>query len=50
MDKTDTEIAKVKTRCCKAKWYSKSRANFRCKNCGKDVTIEIMMIYQALSK
>ena len=50
MDKIDKQIAEVKTLCCKAKWYRKSRANFRCKKCEKDVTLEIMFLYKALTK
>ena len=48
MDKIDKQIAEAKTMCCKAKWYRKSRANFRCEKCKKDVTIEVMFLYQAL--
>jgi len=48
MDKIDKQIAEAKTMCCKAKWYRKSRANFRCEKCEKDVTLEIMFLYQAL--
>lgn len=50
MDKIDKQIKKVKTSCCKAEWYRKSRANYRCKKCGKDVTLEITLLYQALKK
>ena len=42
MDKIDKQIAESKTMCCKADWYRKSRANFRCNKCEKDVTLEIM--------
>ncbi len=48
MDKIDKQIAEAKTMCCKTKWYRKSRANFRCEKCEKDVTLEIMFLYQAL--
>ena len=50
MDKIDKQIAKAKTLCCKAKMYRKSRANFRCKKCNKDVTLEVMFLYQALTE
>lgn len=50
MDKIDKQISEVKTMCCKADWYRKSRANFRCNKCEKDVTLEIMLLYQALSE
>lgn len=48
MDKKDKQISKAKTLCCQAGWYRKSRADFRCKKCDKDVTLEIMLLYQAL--
>lgn len=44
----EKEIEQVKTMCCEAAWYRKSRANFRCKKCDKDVTLELMLIYQAM--
>lgn len=50
MDKIDKQIAKSKTMCCKAEWYRKSRANFRCKKCERDVTLEIMLLYKALTE
>jgi hypothetical protein len=50
MDKIDKQIAETKTMCCKAKWYRKSRANFRCEKCDKDVTIEVMFFIQAVSE
>ena len=50
MDKIDKQIAEAKTMCCKAKWYRKSRANFRCEKCDKDVTIEVMFFIQAVSE
>lgn len=50
MDKIDKQIAEAKTMCCKTKWYRKSRANFRCKKCEKDVTLEIIFLYKALSE
>ena len=45
MDKIDKQIAEAKTMCCKAKWYRKSRANFRCEKCEKDVTIRSNVLY-----
>lgn len=44
------EIENVKTLCCNTDWYRKSRANFRCTECDKDVTLEIMLLYQALNE
>jgi hypothetical protein len=49
MDKIDKQISEAKTLCCKAEWYKKSRLNFRCENCEKDVTLEIMFLYKALT-
>ena len=49
MDEIDKQIVEYKTLCCKAEWVRKSRANFRCKKCDKDVTLEIMYLYEALS-
>lgn len=50
MEKIDKQIAGVKTMCCEAKWHRKSRANFRCKKCEQDVTLEIVLLYQALTE
>lgn len=38
----------TKTICCNSKWYRKSRVNFRCKECGKDVTLEVVLLYEEL--
>lgn len=48
MDKTNKQIAEVKTLCCKADWYRKSRANFRCSKCERDVTLEIVLLCEAM--
>ncbi len=50
MDKIDKELKDYKTFCCKDDFYVKSRANFRCKKCDKDVTIEVMFFIQAVSE
>lgn len=50
MDKVDKQIAEAKTLCCKAQWYRKSRANFRCKKCNEDVTLEIIFLHKALTE
>jgi tRNA(Ile2) C34 agmatinyltransferase TiaS len=42
------KIEKYKPPCCNVGWYVKSRANFRCKKCGKDVTMEVLFLYQAM--
>jgi tRNA(Ile2) C34 agmatinyltransferase TiaS len=42
------ELENYKTLCCKAKYYRKGRANYRCKKCDKDVTLELVLLYQVL--
>jgi hypothetical protein len=42
------DLEKYKTMCCNAEWYVKSRANFRCKKCDQDVTLEVMLLHQAI--
>ena len=46
----DKQIKKIKTTCCKTSWYRKGRANYRCEKCNKDVTLEIVLIYDAITK
>jgi len=50
MDKIDKALEDYKTFCCKDDFYVKSRANFRCKKCDKDVTIEVMFFIKAVSE
>ena len=50
MDKIDKALKDYKTFCCKDDFYVKSRANFRCKKCDKDVTIEVMFFVQSVSE
>ena len=50
MDKIDKALEYYKTFCCKDDFYVKSRANFRCKKCDKDVTIEVMFFIKAVSE
>jgi len=42
------KLMKYKTQCCNSEWYAKGRANYRCKKCDKDVTLEIVLLHQAL--
>lgn len=44
VNKFKKQPVKIKTLCCKADWYVKARADFRCKQCDKDVTLEIMLL------
>lgn len=39
-----------KTSCCKADWYVKSRANYRCSKCKKDVTMEVLLLADFIEK
>jgi tRNA(Ile2) C34 agmatinyltransferase TiaS len=50
MDKVDKQITEAKTMCCKAEWYRKGRADFRCRKCDKDVTLEIILLYKTLTE
>lgn len=38
------------TICCKATWKEKSKLNYRCTECDADVTMEIILLYQALTQ
>lgn len=38
------DLTKVKTPCCKAEWYCKGRANYRCVKCDKDITMHLYYI------
>ncbi len=40
-------IEEIKSPCCNSDWYRKSRANFRCKKCDKDITFHVFYIIQA---
>jgi tRNA(Ile2) C34 agmatinyltransferase TiaS len=40
----------VKTVCCESTWHRKSRANYRCNKCGRDVTLEIFLLVQAVEE
>jgi|GEM_PF-3694003 len=35
--------------CCDADYKQEGRASYICCECGKDITIEIILIYQALN-
>ncbi len=43
-------LDKYKTSCCKASWYVKRRADFRCQKCDTDVTMEILLLYNLEKK
>ena len=44
----DKTIKEHKTLCCKSGWYVKSRANFRCDKCDRDVTLELLLLHQSI--
>jgi len=46
----DDVIKNHKTMCCNSSWYVKSRANFRCKKCDKDVTLEVVFLYTFINE
>ena len=46
--KEQKTVNNYKTSCCKSSWYVKSRANFRCSKCEKDVTMEVLFLVQSL--
>lgn len=41
---------KVKTMCCESSWCIKSKLDYRCNKCGKDVTFEIVLLCQAIEE
>ncbi len=46
-DKKKVENSNIKTVCCNADWYVKSRGNYRCEECNNDVTLHIVMAQMA---
>lgn len=38
------------TSCCGVQAYRKGRADFRCQKCDQDVTLEMVLVYQALKE
>jgi tRNA(Ile2) C34 agmatinyltransferase TiaS len=44
------KLENVKTLCCNSKWYRKGRANYRCVKCDSDVTIELVLLADAMDK
>ena len=44
----EKELESYKTICCEAGYYQKGRATYICKKCGGDVTMELLLVYQAL--
>lgn len=44
------KIEDWKPDCCNEGWYVKSRANFRCKKCDRDVTLEVLFLVDVLEE
>jgi hypothetical protein len=44
------EISDIKTVCCNAGWYIRSRANYRCEKCNDDVTLHIVFANMAIEE
>lgn len=45
---SEQQLSEFKTTCCNADWYRKGRANYRCVECDKDVTLEVFYMMQSL--
>lgn len=50
MKNVDKKISEMNTSCCKAKWYAKGKLDYRCENCDRDVTLQILFLHQAFSE
>ena len=46
----DKIITEHKTNCCNVEWYKEKRFVYRCSECKKDITMEIMYLTDALMK
>jgi hypothetical protein len=49
-EKKKTVISDIKTVCCNAGWYIRSRANYRCEKCNDDVTLHIVSVQMMLDE
>lgn len=49
-EKKKTVISNIKTACCNADWYIRSRANYRCEKCNDDVTLHIVSVQMMLDE
>ena len=52
MSKKNKKVVKsdIKTVCCNAGWYIRSRANYRCEKCDDDVTLHIVSVQMMLDE
>ena len=48
MEEAEKIIEDYKTPCCKAKFYRAGRAKYLCKNCEKDITMDLIYLYDAM--
>lgn len=48
MDKVGKMLENFRTNCCDAKWYRKSRANYRCTKCEEDITLHLVYLRKLL--
>lgn len=46
----DEKIKDYRTPCCEGEAYSRGRATAFCKKCGKDVMLEVILIYEMFLK
>lgn len=46
----DKMVSESKTVCCNSGWHRRGRADFRCDKCNADVTMDILYLYDCLSK
>lgn len=44
------EFNNYKTVCCGSEFYKKGRADYRCKKCDKDVTLELVYVWEMLNE
>jgi len=44
------KLDNFKTRCCKTSWYRKGCADYRCKKCDKDITLDLVLLQDIINK
>ena len=42
------KLSSYRTSCCKAEFYKKGRADYRCVKCDKDVTLELVFLQELI--
>ncbi len=45
----EEQLKNYKTTCCNSDFYRKDRADFRCSKCDKDITLEVILFYKAIT-